>query len=385
MRRFMTAVLAAGLVAAGLAAAGGSATVQAGSEWNKAVPIAVKTEVRPIAKPIDDDAHPGKTLTEGYIGKRPQSKSALAISEWRIWSGASQFMSTTPGGTTGADGVAVKVSQHLPYVHTVSGGGSCTVTYPCYDGGVSLWEVAASDVVSLPGGGVSNGGNTIEVGWVKSQARCGQIINPCLFVYHWVGGVGQGWAVNFVDNPGEAVGAGTALAYTAAGAVPSIFYEYVIERTPASRPAWQSSGPGWQIRQQNVGSSRIIGYYPDTNWTSQGQTLTKIAYQSAFNETQSVGDGSTVGDNEQRMCTDGGSGVYGTSTSPSAALRVDGLSYINPPAGITPLWSGYVLGTDGTPQDPQAARTYLIGTTDYKSGGPGWNGASTGNGNIGSC
>lgn len=362
----------------------------------------------PIATPAPDTKR--VLIQKPIIGKDGKAISAaemrrLALVEYRMYAGAEQFISTTTGGASGADAVMVKASQHKAYSHG-TGNGCATPPSPCYDYGYSLWETAVSDVVTC-GGSVCVGNNRIEIGYHVSTAHCNQTTSPCLWVTAWRDNgsgtsVTSGYGANFIDNPSEAVGAyqagvqfGTALAVTASGAVPSVFYEYKIERVNSTMcdgvaPTHTTATTGWQLRQQNVGSSRIIGCFPDSYWTANSQTFTKAAYAASWTESQSIGDGSTAGDAETTMCTDGGSGVFGTSTTPSAALRIDDLVFTNPPAGVTPDWTVFTdwAASDGSPDpgvDPTAVRSYKVGATDYKAGGPGFNSAGTGTGSVGSC
>lgn len=300
------------------------------------------------------------------------------------WQGIGEQIGTGTNNT-GANSVAVLASQHKPFIDTT-----------CSNGMHSLWEVNASN---------QTGNQVIEVGWTrdKSASVCGTTSTTiCLFVFSWVNGVPMGYNASnpgWVDNPNEtSVNAGTALASTAAGAAPTAFYQYRIDRV--TNPTWCTGvcgtpsgfGTGWQIIQKNQGNpDRIIGGFKDTDWTG----ATPAASFTAIDFLQIYGE---QADQNQYSCADSGSGVFGTSTEPSAAARVVAYSLTGAPAGVinAPSYT-YVhdsaSNTAGvtSPDDPTAYRLYELPTDpdQWKWGGPGYSSTSTAGslatGTVGSC
>jgi hypothetical protein len=328
------------------------------------------------ATPAHQHAIPQKPIVgvAGYQGGPLGSKTAFKALEdkqaaaltgpYFHYEAAQQSISTTTNG--GATSLAVLASQHHPKIEPTNDG----------SGSHSLFEVAAQN---------QSGASTIEVGWTMDTPVCGQSVNPCLFVFSWVDSVPQGYNTSnpgWVDNPNEtSVNAGTALASTASGAAPTAFYQYRIERV--SSPAWCTSpcssfGTGWQIIQKNQGASdRIIGGFKDSVWSSSAAgPFTAIDYLQIFGEQETA----TV----QNGCTDGGSGVFGTSTEPSAAARVVAYSMVGAPAGtVNEPDILFVTASD----TPTAYRLYQLPADhdQWKWGGPGYNAAGTGTGSIAAC
>jgi len=313
-------------------------------------------------------ASSGKTVKDDRPIKKPpvgvsaRAKSALATN-YHYVQGKKDIATST---NTGATQVAVLASQHKPKQET--------------DTLHTLWELAAIDPYA-PGGR-----NIVEVGWdvddtlfgdSNTHLMCAAWGNDTFFGY---GGSPLYPTSGWVDNPNEAVGCGTALATTPSGSAPTNYYQYRIERTPVSRPAWQNQGSGWQVIQQNMGNSpdRIIGYWPDSLWTAIGATFTKIASLRSFWEVAST---------NLKPCGDMGSGVFGTSASPSAAADSLAFSFAGY-AGVNDFDSVDVIPSTDSPQGWRAYDQGTAATPDpdrMRGGGPGWNSAGTGTGSVGSC
>jgi len=284
------------------------------------------------------------------------------------WQGAKQVLSTTQnGGTTQLAGLT---SQHHPDPDGLSH---------------TLWEMA----------GISSDSQQIlEIGWTMDTPICGQSVNPCLFVYSWVAGVPQGYNgynPGWVDNPNEAVNAGTALASTATGSAPTLFYQYRMERI--TNPTWCTGtcgspsgfGTGWQFIQKNQGATdRIIGGFRDTHFSGVSGGFTKFDYFEIYGEEATQGGGAIA-------CGDGGSGVFGTSTEPSAAARTVAYSFAAVAGKTNVPDEIYVKDSYDpsvtSPDTPTAYRIYQLPTDldQWKWGGPGYNSAGTGTGTIGGC
>lgn len=262
------------------------------------------------------------------------------------------FKDMTGGGAvnTGANTVTATVSQHTRPLAATD-----------YH---TLFEAAG--ITPASGAGMRN---IVEIGNNTDIAVNGDTVTR-LFGGIWVNGSFLGYPTansnnaGFVDNPAEAVSFHTALAVTASGAAPSVFYEYKIGRgnTTICDPAHLVAKLGWLVYQQNVASTRIVACAPDTNWTSAGETFTKIDEFQAFNEVVSFGG--------TAPCSNAGSGVFGTSTLPSAAEDVKSFAFSGAVAGTTVDWDAvqvnpaadsptYYRAFDGagySPSDPKRLR-----------------------------
>lgn len=372
MRKIMTFVVASALTLAGLAVA--SPQVQA------AAPAKVVQHAMPEKPIVGVAGYKGGPLkSKAEYNSLMQKQQALVTCGGSFtyhWQGASEQVGIVGSVGTGASSVAVLASQHKPFVDT-----------SCSTGTHSLFEVAAEDDTTQ---------QVIEAGWSRDNNMCGATITTiCFFIFSWVNGVPQGYNSSnpgWVDNPNEtAVNAGTALASTAAGAAPTAFYQYRIERV--TNPTWCTGtcgtpsgfGTGWQIIQKNQGATdRIIGGFKDTVWTAAPTptSFTAVDFLQIFGE---------QADKNTTACTDSGSGVFGTSASPSAAARVVAYSLAGAPAGVTNV-PGFIYVRDSTgvspsPDDPTAYRIYQLPTDldQWTWGGPGYNSAGTGTGSVGSC
>lgn len=273
----------------------------------------------------------------------------------------------TGANTSGADGIAVLASQHNPYVQTGSPGG-----------GHSLWEVVVTQASQQ---------NVVEAGIRKTHAA-GAV--PRLFVSSWVNGAWMGYDTtnpHWIDNPSEAVSAGTALAYTAAGAAPSVFYQYRIERTAlCSGGGASGSGTGWRVIQKNQGAAdRIIGCFSDVGWTGASPPVTDFTKVGRF-----MAYGETAEWDDPNSCSDMASGVYGTSTSPSAAGHQLAYSLLNAPAGETNVPDSVIVSPGSSSpnafriwQDPADLDEIRWGGTGFA--GPTGDYVSTSAGAVGSC
>lgn len=357
-RRFITLAAAALVALAGLTAPP-AAVLAAG-----AAPIAVKS--------IPVHAAPGaKTVPHSRVWTSAKSaRSALAGGRYH-YAGGYQFLGDGTAGT-GATQVAALVSQHRPFVCVSAAPMSCS---PSQGAQHSNWELAAQSYDQQ---------QIVEVMWTVDYAVCGQVNFPCLAVFSWVNGVGQGYNGSnpgWADNPTESVGAGTALAYTATGSVPTAIYQYRIERQ-ASAPSWCTTcGTGWRLIQKNQGATdRVIGMFKDSLWTSQGASFTEAGLVQSFGEMVSA----VVDD----PCMGGGSGVFGTSTDPSAAAvhaaySTNAPGEVNTPDSVA-VWSDPA----GSPAaSPTAYRVYQVPGQPWrwKWGGPGWNASGTGTGSVNAC
>ncbi len=201
----------------------------------------------------------------------------------------------------------------------------------------TLYEIAAITAAS-PG----NGRNIVEIGNTTDRLVNGDAVTR-LFGGIWVKGgflcypAANANSCGFLDNPAESVSFHTALAVTAAGVTPSVFYTYQIARgnSTVCDPNHLVNKPGWHVQQQNIGVTRVIACAPDTNWTSVGETFTKIDDAQAFTEL-AVGVGATP-------CADAGSGTFASSALPSAAMDNRLMGFTGAAAGTVADWDSLSL------------------------------------------
>lgn len=266
-----------------------------------AAPKAKSTKFQPIVHPISNGPTAKITYTRHYQTGFKDLNGAGAVN-------------------TGATSATTTVSQHT---RTLDNGE-----------GHTLFEVAALTDASTAGMR-----NIVEIGNNTSILVNGDSVTR-LFGGLWVNGVFQGYpaananSAGFVDNPAEAVSFHTALAVTAGGAAPSVFYEYKVARLTSTvcDAAHVASVSGWGVYQQNVGSARLIACAPDTLWTTAGETFTKIDEWQSFNE---LAHNSTAA---LFPCSPMGSGIFGVSTLPSAAMDLKSFAFAGAPVGTTVDW-----------------------------------------------
>ncbi len=183
----------------------------------------------------------------------------------------------------------------------------------------------------------TTGRNIVEIGNTTDRLVNGDAVTR-LFGGVWINGSFQCYpaanaaSCGFLDNPAEPVSFHTALAVTAAGAAPSVFYTYQIARgnSTVCDPNHAVNKPGWHVQQQNQGVTRVIACAPDTNWTNVGETFTKLDDGQAFNEV-AVPVGATP-------CADAGSGIFGTNALPSAAEDNRLMSFTGAASGTVADW-----------------------------------------------
>lgn len=211
----------------------------------------------------------------------------------------------------------------------------------------------------------------VEVGWTKDSAVCGSSVDPCLFTYAWLNGVGQGYnaAGGFVDNGTCALNAGDSLAFDVSNVAASSQWGIVWDGP--SSPA----NDGWWISYtNNAGVGCYVGYYPQTIWSSAGKTFVDANRVENFLE---------IAAKRTEPCSDFGSGDAASVGTPASASATS----------VTILPVG-TAGTSLTLYSTPTVTNPLIKSVQYSSasttrsiyfGGRGWNSAGTGGGTKGSC
>lgn len=126
--------------------------------------------------------------------------------------------------------------------------------------------------------------NTIEIGWGKGSWCSTSAI--CLFGYHWIAGVPQGYNVGFTDYAGSALNLGDALAAETAGCASGSAKNerFGIRKLTTGWGLWADLCYG----DAGTGSAgQWLGEFAFTRWTSQGSAFTSADRVQVFNETAS--------------------------------------------------------------------------------------------------
>jgi hypothetical protein len=216
-------------------------------------------------------------------------------------------------------------------------------------------------------------GNVVEVGWTVNPTLCPSEpagTAPCAFVYSWEGGVGQGYGVDFVADPGADYAPGDLLPN------PNDSSGLNFRIVETTNEIWIGVGaiasPGYWM-----------GYYPKTNWTAVGTDATAPFTQAtlvqAFTETASTEAVSPTW-NTSTPCSDSGNGY--TATSPNGGTQAARI------VNVKTTTSGGSVSTNATPtwlNDPgtipaQAGGVFPMNTpaaNNFRVGGTGWKGNNT--------
>jgi hypothetical protein len=219
----------------------------------------------------------------------------------------------------------------------------------------TVMEVAARNPATTAGQE-----NIAEIGWNVNPNSCGGSSTACLFVYHWIDGVGQGYGTNFTDLSGQPgyspIGPGDSLS-AHVGQTRQFGMTYLTNAQSTNREGW------WAYF-----NSLYVGYYPIANWTGAGETFTETDRVEAFAEVLS---------GNVETCSDMGSGAM-AGTAPSSNIN----SYNVFGTTDTVDLNGLVT----TPANPHYGRT-TVGTpvTTVRVGGYGYDSDGDGAGSVGSC
>jgi hypothetical protein len=217
--------------------------------------------------------------------------------------------------------------------------------------------------------------NIAEIGWTVDPAVCGSLANsPCLFTYHWVLGVPQGYnaTATWMQNGSCAFTPGMNLTSDISNTSASSQMNIVVD--DASSPAADGL---WFYYKNTAGVGCYMGYYPASDWTSQGTSFTSGTRIDTFMEVSSGGTSPTT-----TPCTDFGSGdpssVGGTSAGYFGSVTA------NPMGGAGTSLTGYANPT--VTNANIKSWTFATGSTrTFWAGGYGWNAAGTGQGVKGGC
>lgn len=215
----------------------------------------------------------------------------------------------------------------------------------------SLMEVA---ITHHETGGLRS---TIEIIVTKDPVVCGQSTSPCLTVFSWVNGVGQGYGTNFVNytgsgasvhHPGDSMSAYVGAAHILGWKLDT-----------STGTVWAYEDGGW------------IGYYALTNWSTGGYSMTTWDQVQVFGE---VASKQTVGDDHP--CSDMGTGDLATT---SVGAYFTTIAYDTGAGTANMTWGVQPSGINSV------YNIASISSRTARLGGPGWNSTDGTPGNKGSC
>lgn len=189
--------------------------------------------------------------------------------------------------------------------------------------------------------------NRIEAGWRKGATASG----PTMFVYHVVNGVPQGYNL-CTDYAPEPFNAGAAIPSTMVGNGTSYRFQIV------------HSGSNWWV----AFNLKWVCTFPDSLWTSAGQTFTKVNYVMAYGEVAATASATP--------CSDMGNGLASSSAS---ASRIGSYSLQGEASAIPASFTTFTQ-----PNNVGITVTNLSQYT-FRYGWAGYTNANTLPGNVGSC
>lgn len=232
----------------------------------------------------------------------------------------------------------------------------------------------ASDYHGILEGAAQDGnGNIVEVGWTVNPVLCPSEpagSAPCVFVYSWEGGVGQGYAVGFVP-------------IASADYAPGDLLPNPNDSSGLNFRIIETTGDWWIGVGNPASPGYWMGYYPKTNWTAAGTDATapfdQMTTLQIFTETASTEVINTTW-NTTTPCSDSGNGF--TATAPNGGASAARVVNVKTTTG------GGATATNATPtwlNDPatipgQAGGVFPMqtpATNNFRLGGPGWKGNNT--------
>jgi hypothetical protein len=194
---------------------------------------------------------------------------------------------------------------------------------------------------------------TVEVGWTKDPVVCGTtsgIANRCLFGFHWINGVPQGYNTGCVDYAANPINLGASLN----GITPGTSKRFQV--------TW-NAGNWWLYYDLQP-----VCHFPGTRWT----TATPPVTYSDAGLVQAFGEVATKASGDLTPCTDIGNGLQAASAGGLAA-RLGSFSLTSP----TPS----TLAGNLSPSTSPATAAYTIVTVTpgitFRYGGEGYSAAGT--------
>lgn len=167
---------------------------------------------------------------------------------------------------------------------------------------------------------------------------------PIFDVYHWVGGVGQGYGAGFTLASPRPITPGDSLAGLVGGYV-QFWWQYFGGGSGAT-PGW------WLAYGANGATAQWVGLFEDTRWTSQGQTFT----DAQFTTMQAFGE---LTCSQQPCQSHIGNGQLATTTQGARAFGYDTTGT----SASAPVFTNWSLGELWT--------AAFVSNTEIRYGGPG--------------
>lgn len=215
-----------------------------------------------------------------------------------------------------ADGAAVNLTVESPAVNGTHDGSNAH----------SLAELAVFS---------ADRKNRIEAGWRKSASAA-----PTFFVYHSVNNVPMGYNL-CTDYAAEPFNAGNTIDPTLVG-----------NKTTPPRVQIVHSGTNWWI----AFNLKWVCSFPDSTWTSAGQTFVKVEQVQAYAEVASTLTATP--------CSDMGDGQLASS---GTSARIGSYSLQGQTSGAAAAFTTRAAPTGvGITISPQSTTTFRYGWTGYK-------------------
>lgn len=265
-------------------------------------------QAAPPSKPgVSDDGHQVPVFEKDKkTGKMRSSAQLLPPDPGNVyyWQGGVQ-------NTTNGVGASAGMRLNQPYKHSHE-----------YH---TISEIAV--IETNAGGGLDR--DMVEIGFGKTLAGCGQIVNACLWGGHWIAdGAGgsnwQGWNVGFTDyasslNLGDVINSTETAGCTSGASARS---ERFSIRKNDTTGVWMLNV---DLCYGDATAGEWIGHFDDANWTAAGQSFTGSTEFQVFSEVLTAYEPSTNVQKEGYPCSDSGTGYLASTNNgpyPAAGQRM---------------------------------------------------------------
>lgn len=213
----------------------------------------------------------------------------------------------------------------------------------------SLAEISVQDTLASTN-------DTAEFGWLKGPGGSVQ-----LFGYHFDGGVGQGYGVDWVDNASNPINLGSSI-------TTGVTKQFCLTYDSVQSVWWSFFDTGY------------VAYIGSASWTGTAFTSAggyQWFHEYAYLDDQNGNDADGKGD---FTCGDLGDGRQGSAGSGNAAL-FGSVSL----QGISSALINLTVTTQGTIHSPAEFTVLKLSNRTFTSGGPGRNSVNTATGTAGAC
>jgi hypothetical protein len=291
--------------------------------------------------PVGVHALKGRPPTGAVTAKTASSTTSTASTATYFYSSFAQG----PGSGLLAGGATANFSVQSTYLK------------PTTDAAHSLGEMALI-------GHNAGGTQVVEGGITTDPTVNGGDLNPHLFVFNWINGVGQCYnGCSWTRTAGSTVTAGMSMT-PYLGTVVTLGWQHFPAGSNGQLAGWYA----WF--QPTGGTGQWFGLFPDSAWTAKGATATP-----QVDQIQLYGE---VAAWKTTPCTDMGNGILPVANQ-STAAKISSYTLIN--ANKTAAFD-HTNVTDPT----HYGLVYLQSTLpSFRYGGPGWNATGTAVGVTGGC